>query len=244
VTITFRDIGIHMIRAMPFLESTARSIYLRLPRHWHDTPTYWLESLLGQEADITFIQIGAFDGVAGDPLRPLILAHPSWRGALVEPMPGSFAQLRDNYGVAPGPLHFLNCAVSDQSGTITMYFIGEDEIARLGLPNWSREVASVIESHIEKHFPNARISARAVPAMKISEIAQTCDFTKVDLIVMDVEGHERRIIDSLDFTALGVRAAVFEHKHMIESEYDAVRGRLASFGFRLKRYGRDTVAYR
>jgi FkbM family methyltransferase len=242
--VTIRDIGVHVIRAMPFLESTARSIYLRLPRNWHDTPTTLLESLLGQEANITFIQIGAFDGVAGDPLRPLILAHPSWKGILVEPIPNSFARLRENYAIAPGPLHFLNCAVSDQSGTITMYYIDEDEIARLGLPNWSREVASVDESHIGKHFPHARVSARVVPAMKIAEIAQICDFAKVDLIVMDVEGHERRIIESLDFSTLCVRAVLFEHKHMIESEYETVRGRLAPFGFTLKRYGRDAVAYR
>ena len=61
--VTLRDIGIFIVDRVPLLRPLARWIYLRLP--WHDTPTSWLESMFGEDPDVTFIQIGAFDGVAG-----------------------------------------------------------------------------------------------------------------------------------------------------------------------------------
>lgn len=33
--------------------------------------------------------------------------------------------------------------------------------------------------------------------MRVSEGARACNFTRVDLLVMDVEGYERRIIDDI-----------------------------------------------
>ena len=44
---------------------------------------------------LTFLQIGAFDGVGDDDLRELIMAH-KLRGVLVEPQPSAFARLAAN----------------------------------------------------------------------------------------------------------------------------------------------------
>src|SRR5262249_5655181 len=154
-----------------------------------------------------------FDGVAGDPIRSMVLSHPGWRGVLVEPQLRAFQRLQRNYASASHRVHFLNCAVSDFSGCIDMYEFDESEIEKLRLPAWSRELASADESHLVRHFPSARRSKRRVPTMRVSEILDGYGFTMVDLIVMDVEGHERRIIEDIDFASLGVHAVVFEHKH-------------------------------
>lgn len=242
--LTIRDIGVYLSSLIPFMRAPAKWVYSRLPPSLHDTPTSWLEARFGKEPRITLIQAGAFDGIAGDPIRPLILAHPEWRGALAEPIVGAFAHLRNNYASVAERLTFFNCAVSDRLGTIPMYEIGESEIARLHLPAWSREIASCNASHIRKHFPSALLSSHSVPTMRICDIAQACGFEHVDLLVMDVEGHERRIIDDIEFGSLGVRAMIFEHKHLTEEDEKAVLDRLRGFGFMIKRYGRDTVAYR
>jgi FkbM family methyltransferase len=242
--LTLRDIGVYASSLIPFLRAPGKWIYLRLPRYLHDTPTSWLEARFGKESEIRFIQAGAFDGIAGDPIRALILAHPDWRGALAEPMVNVFAQLKNNYAAVNGRLNFFNCAVSDRHGTIEMYQISESEIERLHLPPWSREVASVSASHIKKHFPTVHLSRHTVPTMRICDIAKACGFTKVDLLILDVEGHERRIIDDIEFASLGVRAVMFEHKHMTTRDEEAVLDHFRAFGFMIKRYGRDTVAYR
>jgi hypothetical protein len=48
----------------------------------------------GQE--LTFIQIGAFDGITADPLHKYVGKY-GWRGVLVEPQPRSADQLRELY---------------------------------------------------------------------------------------------------------------------------------------------------
>lgn len=43
-----------------------------------------------------FIQVGANDGIHGDPLRAYIERH-HWHGILVEPQPDVFARILENY---------------------------------------------------------------------------------------------------------------------------------------------------
>ena len=228
----------------PFFEAPARWFYLQLPRAWHDTPTSWLQRHFGNESNVCFVQIGAYDGRAGDPVRPLILNHPDWRGALIEPQTSAFAQLRQNYADVTCDLKFFNCAISTERGHLEMYEIEESEIARLKLPSWAREISSFSEAHVTRHFPNVRTSKRFVPVMTLRDVIVDCKFTRVDLIVMDVEGHEFPILDDVDFETLRVRALVFEHKHMVENEYEAALAKLKAHHFRIRSYGRDTVAYR
>src|SRR2546423_3447368 len=48
----------------------------------------------GQE--LTFVQVGAFDGITKDPLFKYISKY-GWRGVMVEPQPGPADQLRELY---------------------------------------------------------------------------------------------------------------------------------------------------
>jgi hypothetical protein len=41
-----------------------------------------------------------------------------------------------------------------------------------------------------------------------------------------------------------VKFVMFEHKHLSEGDRSAVEGKLEDHGFSLKRFGRDTVAWR
>src|ERR1700757_1019618 len=47
--------------------------------------------------EVSFIQVGAFDGVSTDPLRKYIQTC-GWRGVLIEPQPRPAAQLQELYG--------------------------------------------------------------------------------------------------------------------------------------------------
>ena len=55
---------------------------------------------LQQKQDLTFLQIGAFDGRQNDPLYQFITRY-HWRGVLVEPMPDAFAKLQEAYRDEP-----------------------------------------------------------------------------------------------------------------------------------------------
>src|SRR5262245_48292496 len=66
----------------------------------------------GRRGQVTFIQIGANDGLRNDPIREFIVRD-AWTGVLVEPLPDVFDLLKKNYsGRAAARLEFVNAAIS------------------------------------------------------------------------------------------------------------------------------------
>ena len=88
--------------------------------------------------DFFFVQVGAFDGVANDPLRDLVLAH-GWHGILVEPQREAFRELEKNYRGQPG-LVLRNVAVADSSGPRTLYTLRAGDAEAAGLPSWALQL--------------------------------------------------------------------------------------------------------
>src|SRR5262249_30577305 len=148
---------------------------------------------------VTFVQIGAYDGIAGDPIRPLLRMKPAWMGVLLEPQSDVFARLKNNYANDASRLQFINAAVSDKRGKSLLYYLPEQEVERLHLPNWSKETASFDREHLRRHFPEARVAERPVDVITFADAAARLSKGRVDLVVIDVEGHESAIIPSIDF---------------------------------------------
>src|SRR5258705_8601708 len=88
------------------------------------------------------VQIGANDGVRGDPIRHLILRH-GLTGLLVEPLPDLFAHLQANYAGQQG-LKFEQCAVGESDGQVPLYRVRPDP----ALPDWLQGLASLSRDHL------------------------------------------------------------------------------------------------
>lgn len=239
---TLRDIGKRLAKLVPGIEPIARRLYCALPGVFHDTPTSRLRSYFRDAGQVTFVQIGAFDGVAGDPIRPLILEQESWAGLLVEPDAEAFTQLKSNYEAQADRLHFLNCAISDESGEVAFYSIAKEELE--GLPAWAGEVASLDAAHIKKWFPEVPVQSTTVQALSFEDAVARFDLQRVDLIVMDVEGLEGRLLGAIDLARYRVKFLLYEHVHLPTEEDLRIRQRLADEGFSIKQFGRDTIAWR
>lgn len=239
---TIRDLGLALTGAVPWLRPAGRRLYNLLPQFLHDTPTSRAAAFFANAEDVNFMQIGAYDGMAGDPVRPLVLSHPRWRGVLVEPQPHAHARLKRTY--EGHPLHLLQAAVSSQGGQRTLHFIEESEIQRLRLPDWAREIASFDPYHVQRHFPQARISSNCVTTMTFAEATRSLPGERVDLVVIDVEGHETEILRSIDFDRHRVRFLIYEHKHLSADERQRLGDLLRGYAFRMKSFGRDTIAWR
>lgn len=241
---TLRDLGKWLVASAPFLDWVARSTYARLPATWHDTPTARLKLFYTDRPSITFLQIGAYDGVAGDPLRPIVEHDARWRGVLVEPQTKPFERLQYNYSGAAGRLKFLNCAIATAPGKLAFYFVPPDAIERNGLPSWYAELASFDRANIETHAPKAPIERTIVRTLTVAGALAEANLSRVDCIVMDVEGFEAVLLPSIDYDQLGVSFVIFEHKHLETADRHTIDQRLASFGFSIKHFGRDTIAWR
>src|SRR5579862_10023534 len=81
--------------------------------------------------ELTFIQVGAFDGVSTDPLRKYIQTC-GWRGVLIEPQPGPASQLKELYR-GNDRLVIMQAAVDDKRGKRTLYTVNSESV-----PPWAR----------------------------------------------------------------------------------------------------------
>jgi FkbM family methyltransferase len=181
---------------------------------------------------LTFMQIGAFDGVGEDDLRGLVLAH-KLRGVLVEPQPDAFARLQQTYRNQPN-VALLQAAIAEKEGTRNLYCKrGEASMA-----------ASFDREHLRKHgIADADIVAQPVACHTVESAIRAGGLSNVDLIQIDAEGYDWPIIRSIDFECLRPRILRFEYRHMPARDADACLSHLAAHGFRFVIEARDIIAH-
>ena len=242
--LTIRDMGKWLVGRVPALTSLARKGYGHLPESWQDTPTSRLTAFYAGRARVTFLQIGAYDGVAGDPLQPIVAEDERWHGVLVEPQLQAFERLKRNYRDAAHRLFFINGAISDTGGEAEFYYVSPDTIERDGLPSYCEELASFDRNNIVKHAPGVPIEIALIKTLTVGDALAAAGYERIDCLVLDVEGLEATLLGNIDFDQLGVSFIIFEHKHLVMADMASVMNRMAAFGFQTKVFGRDTIAWR
>lgn len=192
---------------------------------------------------VNFIQIGAADGLRNDPFREFIIT--GWRGVLVEPLPDVFQLLKRNYAHCKG-VTFVNAAVSDRDADMTFYGFDEKLLSQLDLEtrlDYQRK-ASFTREHVERFVKDEHrwgIKGTTIPCLSLqSLLAKHWDGSPVQLLALDVEGHEPEIIQSLgDFRP---EAIFYESHNLLDGKADATESLLKAKGYVLQRILGDTVA--
>jgi FkbM family methyltransferase len=164
---------------------------------------------------LRFIQVGANDGIFGDPLREHILAH-KWRGVLVEPQPEIFEQLKANYAGLEDRLSFENVAITGLSNTVTLYrakdtFRKTDgtTIFRSSLASLNPRFASILLG-----VKAVDLEAISVPTARLDDLVAKYRLHDLELLQIDTEGHEPQVLDTLDLSKTKPKLIQFEHGHL------------------------------
>ena len=187
-----------------------------------------------------FVQIGANDGVAFDPMRAFVLRH-HWRGVLVEPQPAAFARLVENYRDEP-QLAFENAAIAERDGVVPFFA----PKAQPGLPDMtlagSFDRAAV--ERISRRRYGTDVEELTVPALTVRTLLEKHQLRSLDLVQSDAEGFDDRIVAM--FVESGVLPAIFhfETASLPPDRLRACLDLLAHHGYRVATLGLDTVAYR
>jgi FkbM family methyltransferase len=223
--LVFRRLGIERCYTPPIITAKPQLMV----RSW--LPFVVAHELLNQR-DITFLQIGAFDGEADDDLHDLIVKH-TLRGVLVEPQPAAFARLQKTYRDQP-QVTLLQAAISDREGVCDFYCVhGEASMA-----------ASLDPNHLRRHgIPGDQIVRHEVVCHTVESALRVAGFEHVDLIQIDAEGCDWPIIRSIDFTRIRPAILRFEYRHMRPSDADRCLGLLAAHGYRFLLEPRDIIAH-
>jgi FkbM family methyltransferase len=192
---------------------------------------------------VRYLQVGAYDGVAGDPIYPLIERH-DLQGVLIEPQKDAFERLKTNYARFPH-FHFVNAAVAAHNGFSNLYRIRPGACG----PEWLHQIASFDRSVLMAHahmVPNleSMIETEHVRCLTFDTLFKEIGIEHVDLLQVDAEGFDAEILHLFNIPVRKPAIVRFEHKHLSIAEHEKSIGLLASQGYRIAASGSDTLAYR
>lgn len=195
--------------------------------------------------DVRFLQIGAFDGMKGDPLFPLMEKYPL-RGTLIEPQPEPFQRLKSNYSqFDPSRFIFVNSAISEQDGFISLYKVS----ARPGDPSWLPELASFDRNVILKmrgHIKDceSRIYASECRTVTFGSLFAELETERVNLLQIDAEGYDSEVLRLFDVPKRAPAIIRFEHRFMSKPEHNSWIRMLTEQSYKVALEPQDTLAYR
>jgi FkbM family methyltransferase len=186
-----------------------------------------------RNSDLTFLQIGAFDGVGDDDLRDLIKTH-RLRGALVEPQPAAFARLQETYADQPQVV-LLQAAIAEREGARPLY------VRR----SKTSMAASFDRGHLRRHgIADHDIGVIQVPCHTVASALRCAGLETVDIVQIDAEGYDWPIIRSIDFERIRPAIVRFEFRNMRPRDADACLTHLSERGYRFLIEPRDIIAVR
>jgi FkbM family methyltransferase len=194
---------------------------------------------------LRFVQVGANDGVYGDPLRAYVERH-LWHGILVEPQPDVFARLVENYRGSCENLIFENVAISPDEPILRLYRVPGQQVLPGQKIQDALTVTSTNPSVVARQggVSEDRLESVDVPALRLDALIIKHGFQDFDLLQVDCEGFDGEVIRSLDLNRFRPSLIQFEHGHMRRKDLAATEELLSSHGYRFLYGGRfaDSLA--
>ena len=138
-----------------------------------------LYGVFGDKKDGTFVEIGAYDGVTYS--NTWGLAVMGWRGLCAEPVPELAEQCRGNHKDHSN-VKVVEVAIGPHKGELVLYHDGRELYT--GSPK-IKEVLGANTSHI------------TVPMTTLNALLKEYNANPVDLLVIDVEGMEMEVLETL-----------------------------------------------
>ena len=191
------------------------------------------------------VQIGANDGSAGDPLADAF-SKTRWSGLLVEPVPYLCEMLAARYRDRP-EVRVERAAVSTRDGEAPFFRLqhvpGET-------PEWFNQLATLDRSVLLKHRSSipeieSLLIEERVPTIRLDTLLARHNVSRIDLLVIDTEGHDWEILRALDFTRFRPVLLMFEHQHLSPDDKAAAYALLETHGYTCRETPEgDAVAWR
>ena len=115
-----------------------------------------------------FVQVGANDGVRGDPLHRLIKANPQWCGIFIEPLEEMFQSLVATYG-REDRFAFEQIAISDRLEDRSFYYVSRQAIQETGMPSGLDTIGSFNRAYVLKSLTKLNANHRYALANPVED---------------------------------------------------------------------------
>jgi FkbM family methyltransferase len=203
--------------------------------------------------DFKFIQVGANDGVSADNLNWYINNY-ELQGILIEPQLKAFNKLKQNY--LNKNLIFENVAISQRNELKVIYslkqeyshFISEDYSY---LRNNVDLFSSFNIEHVLHHLDLTKIKninqkefiqESHVLTKTIDEICIKHNWSRFDVLVIDTEGYDFKILQSVNLTQYNPKIICLEHVHLNYHEREDSINLLVDLGYNINIDSMDICA--
>jgi FkbM family methyltransferase len=188
-----------------------------------------------EQPSFDFVQIGANTGE--DQFRDWVLANDP-RGLMIEPVPAVFKTLKQNYARCSN-LSFENIAIGTKTERRSFYYLKDTA----GMPPYASEIGSFDREHplavARKNgfYDRAleEITSIDVPCLTFADLMAKYSIKRIDRLVIDAEGCDVDILNSIDHEEVEIGSIVFEYKHA--DGFKTVGKRYCDTVYRLQRNG-------
>jgi FkbM family methyltransferase len=217
-----------------------------------DPVEIWVDNYSSKKPGLKFVQIGANDGLRWDPFRRFIIRD-KWQGVFVEPVPVTFKMLEKNYSYLEDRKYkFVNAAISTSGDKeLTFWTFREEFLITLPI---ERQMYYLRKASFEKknvkysigvdEIAEKNIIGSKVQCINIHELVEKyIPDQHVDLLIIDAEGYDAKIIKSINFDKFAPSALIFE-SHSIGSEKSELYHLLESNHYQIIELEGDTAAIR
>ena len=199
---------------------------------------------------INVLQIGAFDGKSYDTLSAYLHELHNWHAVLVEPLAEAFQQLVANYAHRDDFI-FENTAIDIKPHTAQLYYIPGKYRAVEQLPAWAFGCSTLHQRgplfgnnctrqqyELLQHY----VTTTTVTCITLQQLLQKHDITTIDILHIDTEGSDWRILKQLNFEKYLPRIIHVEVMNLPKDEFFEMGKLLEYFGYQLYKYRGNVTA--
>ena len=160
------------------------------------------------------VVIGAHSGVW---LTSLFETYKDQNILLVEPVPYNISLLKKNTDKYDN-IHIETSAVSNKIGNEKFYFVKPESVKNLG-KHWATGIGSFDKQHILNHrykrfkIENCDIEEIEIQYLTFADLVNKYSILSINLLQIDVEGSEFKILNSINFEKIMIKKIIFEFKH-------------------------------
>jgi len=199
-----------------------------------------LNHLFSNTIVINIIQIGANDGKRFDPLNKYLNKYDT-KTIFVEPIKEHFEKLKKNYSNKKNYI-FENSAISDVDGYLEIFKVNENSLKLYD--DHIAGISSFEKKHLLKHNVKSKhISSDKVNSLTIKSLVEKYNINNIDLLFIDVEGHEGKILLNF-FQSIDLRPIIiFEYIHIENKIFDELIQKLHSKNYSYSKFEENLVCF-
>jgi len=207
------------LKRIPILNKALGFLYRKIKPD-KSSVIYWIRKFISNR-EIQVLQIGSNDGISGDTLHKLIKENKQWQVLFVEPVPNLFEKLKRNYG-SNKRFKFENAGINEDGNPQKFYKIGEEAFKEIpALSENYKQIGSFSREHVEKlSTPEITkfIEEVDVNCMSLEKLLEKHKIETLDLVQIDAEGYDWKILSQLDLGKYKPEMIIFESKNLEEKE--------------------------